>query len=70
MATWHDGTFYVNMKSSEFVRTRHNIRMFICKSQLLKIKPNTGQMPGTTDDRERIKTRLSLKGGPFLPLRL
>ena len=65
MATWHDGTFDVNMTSLEVVRTRNHIRRFLRRSLLLKIKPNTGQMLGTTDKIERRKIWPSLKGGPF-----
>ena len=52
MATWHDGTFDVNMTPSEVVRTRHHIRRFLRRFLVLKIKPNTGQTLGTTDKRE------------------
>ena len=61
MATWHDGTFDVNMTSSEFIRTRHHIRRFLRRSMVLKIKPNTGQTLGATDKRERKKIWLSLR---------
>ena len=70
MATWQDGTFDVNMTSLEVVRTQHHMHRFIRRYLLLKVKPNTGQTLGTTDTRKRRKMRLSLKGGPFLPLRL
>ena len=49
LAILHDGTFDVNMTSSEVVRTRHHIRRFQRRSPVLKIKPNTGQTLGTTD---------------------
>ena len=70
MATWHDGTFDVNMTSSEVVRTRHHIRRFLRRYLVLKIKPNTGQTLGTTDKIERRKIWWSLKWGPFWILRL
>ena len=38
MATWCDGTFDVNMTSSEVVHTRHHIRGFLRISLVLKIK--------------------------------
>ena len=55
MATWRDGTFDVNMTSSEVVRRRHHIRRFLRRSLVLKIKPISGQKLGTTDKRERKK---------------
>ena len=55
MATWCDGTFDVNMTSSEVVRTRHHIRRFLRTSLVLKIKPNTGQTLGNSDKIERRK---------------
>ena len=62
MATWHDGTFDVNMTSSEVVRTRHHIRRFLRRSLVLKIKPNTGQTLGTTDKIERRKNMAKSEG--------
>ena len=62
MATSHDGTFYVNMTSSEVVRTRHHMRRFLRKSLVLKIKPNTGQTLGTTDKIERSKNMVKSEG--------
>ena len=62
MATWHDGTFDVNMTSSEVVCSRHHISRFLCRSLVMKIKPNIGQTLGTMDKRERIKIWLSLRG--------
>ena len=62
MATWHDGTFDVNMTSSEVVRTRHHIRGFLRRYLVLKIKTNIGQTLGTTDKREIRKIWLSLNG--------
>ena len=38
MATYHDGTFDINMTSSEVVRTRHHIRRFLRRYLVLKIK--------------------------------
>ena len=55
MATLHDGTFDVNMTSSEVVLTRHHIRRFLHRFLVQKIKPNTGQTLSTTDKIERKK---------------
>ena len=55
IATWCDGTFDVNMTSLEVVHTRHHIRRFLCRSLVLKIKPNTGQTLGNLDKIERRK---------------
>ena len=55
MTTCCDGTFDVNMTSSEVVRTRHHIRRFLRRYLVMKIKPNTGQKLGTTDKIERRK---------------
>ena len=52
MATWCDGTFDVNMTSSEVVRTRHHIRRFLRRSLVLKIKLNTGQTFGNSDENK------------------
>ena len=41
------------MTSSEVVRTRNHIRGFLFRSMVLKIEPNTGQTPGTTDKIEK-----------------
>ena len=43
MAIWHHGTFDVNMTSSKVVRTRHHVLRFLRRSNVLKIKPSTGQ---------------------------
>ena len=50
------------MTSWEVVRTRHHIRGFLRRSMVLKIKPNTGQTPGTTDKRERRKNMAKSEG--------
>ena len=42
----------------------------LCRSLLLRIQPNTGQTPGTTDKTERRKIWISMKGGPFCPFTL
>ena len=55
MANLQDGTFDVNMMSSEVVRTRHHIRRLLHISLVLKIKPSTGQTLGITEKRERRK---------------
>ena len=55
MATWHDGTFDVNMTSSEVVHRRHHICGFLLRSLVLKIKRNTSQTLRTTDKKERRK---------------
>ena len=55
MATQQDGTFDVNMTLLEVVRTRHHIHRFLRRYMVLKIKPNTGQTAGTTDNIERRK---------------
>ena len=62
MATCHDGTFDVNMTSSEVVHTCHYIRRFLRRSLLLKIKPNTGQTLGTTEKIERRKNMAKSEG--------
>ena len=69
MATWCDGTFDVNMMSSEVVRTRHHIRRFIRRSLVLKIKPSIGQTFGNSDNIERRKIWLSLRD-PILTVTL
>ena len=69
MATWCDGTFDVNMTSSEVVRTRHHIRRFLRRSLALKIKPNTGQTLGNSDKIERRNMDKS-EGRAFWLLRL
>ena len=69
MAIWHDGTFDVNMTSLKVVRTRHRTRMFLRRSRVLKIKPNTGQTLGTKDKIERRKIWLSLRD-PILTVTL
>ena len=48
--------------SSEVVRTRHHMHRFLRKCLVLKIKPNTGQMLGTTENRERRKNMVKSKG--------
>ena len=55
MATSLNGTFDVNMTSSEVVRIRHHIRRFLRRYPVLKIKPSKVQTLGTTDKRERRK---------------
>ena len=62
VAIWQNGTFDLNMTPSEVVRTRHHIRRFLRISLVLKIKPNIGQTPGTTEKIERRKIWLSLRG--------
>ena len=62
MATCHDGIFDVNMTSLEVVRTHNQIRGFLRRSLLLKIKPNTGQTLGTTEKRERRKNMAKSEG--------
>ena len=62
MNTLHDGTFEVNMTSLEVVRTRHHLLRFLRRYLLLKIKPNTGQMLGTTDKIERRKNMAKSEG--------
>ena len=66
MDTWQDGTFDLNMTLSEVVRTRHHIRRFLSRSLVLKIKPNTGQTPGTTDKIGRRRNVDSSKGRALL----
>ena len=66
MATRCDGTFDVNMTSSEVVRTRHHLRRFLRRSLVLKIKPNTGQTIGTTDKIERRKNMVKSLGRALL----
>ena len=55
-------TFDVNMTSSEFVRTRHHILRFLRIYLVLKIKKNTGQTLGTTDNREGRKNMAKSEG--------
>ena len=43
------------MMSLEVVRTRHHIRRFIGRYLVMKIKPNTVQTLGTTENMERRK---------------
>ena len=45
--TWWNRQMCVNMTSSKVVCTRHHIRMFLRRSLVMKINPNTGQTPGT-----------------------
>ena len=66
MATWQDRHFDVNMMSFEVVRTRHHIRRFSRISLVLKIKPNTGQTPDTTDKIERRKNMAKSEGRDLL----
>ena len=68
MATCHDVTFDVNMTSLEVVRTRHHIGRFLCRSLVLKIKPNTGQTLGTTDKTERRKNIAKSEGRALLTI--
>ena len=68
MATRCDGTFDVNMTSSEVVRTRHHIRRFLCRSLVLKIKPNTGQTLGTTDKIKRRKNMDKSEGSTLFTI--
>ena len=65
MSTGKDGTFDANMTSPEVVHTRNHICRFLRISLVLKIKPNTGQMLGTTDKRERRKNMAKSVGGTF-----
>ena len=66
MATWCDGTIDVNMTSFEVVCTCHRIRRFLRRSLVLKINPNTGQTPGTTDKIERRKIMAKSEGRSLL----
>ena len=50
------------MTSSEVVLRRHHMHKFLRRYLLLKIKPNTLQMLGTTDKRERIKNMAKSEG--------
>ena len=68
MATWKDGTFDVSMMSLEVIHTRHCMRRFLCRSLVLKIKPNTGQTLGTTDKRERRKNMAKSEGRALLTI--
>ena len=70
MATWHDGTFDVNIRSSDVVCTRHHIRRFLRRSLVLKIKPNTGQTPGTTEKIERRKNMDESEGRALLTIEI
>ena len=63
MATCHGETFDINMALSEVVRIRHYISRFIRRSLVLKIRPNTGQMIGTTDTMER-RINMTKSEGP------
>ena len=63
-----DGTFDVNMTSSEVVCTHHNIRRFIRRSLVLKIKPSTGQTLGTTDKIERRRNMAKSEGRALLTI--
>ena len=51
--TWQNEKIYVNMMSSKSVRTCHHIRMFLCRSMVLKIHSNIGQTPVKTVDRKK-----------------
>ena len=62
MTIRHDGNFDVNMISSEVVRARHHMHKCLRIYLVLKIKLNTGQTLGITDNREGIKIWLSLRG--------
>ena len=68
MATWCDGSFDVNMMSSEVVRTRHHIRRFLRRYLVLKIKLNTGQTLGTTDKIKRRKNMAKSEGRELLTI--
>ena len=68
MATWHDGTFDINMTSSEVVRTRHHMRRFLRRYLVLKIKPNTVQTLGTTNKIERRKNMAKSEGRALLTI--
>ena len=68
MDTLQDDTFDVNMTSSKFVRIRHHIRRFLRRYLVLKIKPNTGQTPGTTDKIERRKNISKCEGRDLLTI--
>ena len=68
MATWHDGTFDVNMTSSEVVCTRRHICRFLRRSLVLKIKPSTCQTLGTTDKIERRKNMVKSEGRALLTI--
>ena len=57
--TWQNGHIYVNMMSSKGIRTRHHIRMFLCRSLVLKIHQNTGQTLGTTAEGKKTNTAKS-----------
>ena len=62
--TWKYGQMYVHMTSSKFVRTRHRIRRFPCRSLVLKIHPNPCQTPGTTAEGKK-KNMANSEGAPF-----
>ena len=66
MNTLQDGNFDVNMMSLEVVCTRHHILRFQRRSLVLKIKRNTGQTPGTTENIERRKNMAKLEGRDLL----
>ena len=66
MATWHDGTFDVNMTSLEILHRRHHIRKFLRRSLVLKIQPNKVQTLGTTDKREKRKYMVKSEGRDLL----
>ena len=68
IATWHDGTFDVNMTSSEVVRTRHHKCRFLRRYLVMKIKLNTVQTLGTTDKIERRKNMAKSEGRSLLTI--
>ena len=56
------------MMSSEVIRTRHHIRMFLRRSLVLKIKPNTAQALGNSDKIERKKNMAKSEGRALLTI--
>ena len=54
--------------SSEVVRTRYYMPTFHRRSLVLKIKPNTGQTLGTTDNIERRKNMAKSEGRALLTI--
>ena len=51
------------MTSSEVVRIHHHIHRFLHRALVLKIKPNTDKMLGTTDKSER-RENMAKSDGP------
>ena len=54
------------LRKYDVIKSR--LRRFLRRSLVLKIKPNTGQTPGTTDKRERRKNMAKSEGGALFTI--